>query len=266
MAMAKILAGIPDTLAVILAGGLGTRLRSVVADRPKVLAPVLQRPFVSYLLDQLAAVGIKQVVLLTGYRAGQVAQELGSRHTGMELFYSPELTPLGTAGALRAAMPLLSTSNILLLNGDSYCHVDLAGCADIHRRQRADLSLVVTAVEDSGRYGQVVLASNNQVSRFVEKQPGPSGQKGWINAGIYLLSRGLVEEIPPGRSVSLEREMLPAWTAPGHGKRVFGYCCPGPFLDIGTPESYTAAESFFAGTYREAFRESLQTCNCLATE
>jgi len=249
-----------DPLAVILAGGLGTRLRPVVADRPKVLAPVLQRPFVTYLLDQLAAAGLRRVVFLTGYRAEQIEQELGGSHAGMKLLYSREKKPLGTAGALRAALPYLTTRNILLLNGDSYCHVDLTAFADFHSQQRADLSLVITAVPDSGRYGQVVLAADNRLDGFAEKlQAGVRGQSGWINAGIYLLRRSLVEEIPQGRAVSLERELLPNWIAGEQGRRVFGFRCPGPFLDIGTPESYAAAESFFSGTRWEVVCESVQT-------
>jgi D-glycero-alpha-D-manno-heptose 1-phosphate guanylyltransferase len=249
-----------NTLAVILAGGLGTRLRPVFADRPKAMAPVLRRPFVTYLLDKLATAGLRRAVFLTGYRAEQIEQELGGSYAGMTLLYSREQTPLGTAGALRGALPHLTTRNILLLNGDSYCHVDLTSFADFHSQHRAEISLVITAVPDSGHYGQVVLATDNRIVSFAEKfQTRVRDQLGWINAGIYLLRRSLVEEIPQGRAVSLERELLPTWIAGDQGKRVLGYCCHGPFLDIGTPESYAAAESFFSGASREVVCEGVQT-------
>src|SRR3954463_14123588 len=117
--------GLADTDAVILAGGLGARLRSVVADRPKVLAPVLGRPFVTYLLDQLAAAGLRRAVLLTGFRAEQVRQTLAEQHAGLDLAYSTEPTPLGTAGAVRDALDQVDTADVLLLNGDSFCPLDL---------------------------------------------------------------------------------------------------------------------------------------------
>src|SRR5438105_3788922 len=112
--------------AAILAGGLGTRLRPAVADRPKVLAPIHGRPYLTFLLDQLADAFIEEVVLLTGFQAGQVRRTLGETYAGMRLLYSEEPAPLGTAGAVRWALDKLSLPTILLLNGDSYCDVHLS--------------------------------------------------------------------------------------------------------------------------------------------
>ncbi len=165
------------------------------------------------------------------------------------------------AAAVRAAWPHLTRPNLLLLNGDSYCDVDLAAFADFHRRQQADLSMVITPVPDCRRYGQVVLASEGTVSDFREKQT--LLQRGWINAGVYVLRRGLVPEIPPGQPVSLERELLPAWLTPGCGKRISGFRCPGPFLDIGTPESYSAAETFFRKRRDEVHGETVSARDCV---
>jgi len=223
----------------ILAGGLGTRLRSRIADRPKVMAPVRGRPYLTYLLDQLAGAGLRDVVLLTGFMADLVQATLGDSYAGMRLAYSAEPAPLGTGGALRLALPLLSTPAVLLLNGDSYCDVAVPELWAFHQRQRAAVSLTLCQVADTSRFGGVRLVGD-RVERFDEKQA--AGGPGCINAGVYIINRNRVEEIPPGRPVSLEREMFPAWANDGC---VHGFLCSGRFLDIGTPESYTEAETFF---------------------
>ncbi|HEY7326870.1 MAG TPA: nucleotidyltransferase family protein [Gemmataceae bacterium] len=229
-----------DVTAAILAGGLGTRLRSRIADRPKVLAPVGGQPYLAYLLDQVADAGVRTVVLLTGYLADQIRSTFGDRYRGLRLMYSPEPSPLGTAGAVRLALPYLTSSTILLLNGDSYCAASLPEFWEYHQRQAADLSLVLTEVEDCSRYGCVHRGSDGRVSRFEEKNS--AGGAGWVNAGIYLMNRSLIEEIPVDVPMSLERDMCPLWA---DGKRCFGFPSQGRFLDIGTPESYAQAEAFF---------------------
>jgi NDP-sugar pyrophosphorylase family protein len=232
-----------EVTAAILAGGLGTRLRSCVANRPKVLAPVCGRPYLGYLLEQLASAGVRAAVLLTGYLGDQVRLAFGDSYRGMRLTYSCEPSPLGTAGALRRALPYLSSSTILLLNGDSYCAASLPEFWTFHQRQSADLSLVLTPVEDCSRYGCVHLGPDGRVLRFEEKNRA-SGS-GWVNAGIYLLDRTLIQEISADVPSSLERDLCPKWTA---DKRCFGYPCRGRFLDIGTPESYAQAEAFFTSS------------------
>ena len=222
----------------ILAGGMGTRLRARVADRPKVLAPVRGRPYLTYLLDQLAAGGLREVALLTGYMAEMVRTTLGDTYAGMRLVYSAEPSPLGTGGALRLALPLLS-STVLVLNGDSFCDVPLAKFWNFHCQQRATVSMTLSAVTDTGRYGRVCIA-NDRIEQFEEKKEG--GGPGWINAGVYLIERAALEDIPVGQPVSLERDMFPAWAS---GSHVHGFRCTGRFLDIGTPASYAEAEKFF---------------------
>jgi D-glycero-alpha-D-manno-heptose 1-phosphate guanylyltransferase len=225
--------------AAVLAGGLGTRLRTALDDRPKVLAPVGGRPFLAYLLDALDAAGVPRIVLLIGYRGDQVRRELGNQYGGAELVYSNESSPLGTGGALREAMPLFDTQTLLLLNGDSYFGVDLPAFLRFHRHRRADLSLSLTRVDDAGRFGRVETDHNGRVTAFAEKQA--AGRAGWINAGVYLMERRLLEIVPAGRPVSLEQELLPAWI---DDKAVYGRRRSGAFLDVGTPESYALAESF----------------------
>jgi NDP-sugar pyrophosphorylase family protein len=238
--------------AAILAGGLGTRLRSVVADRPKALAPVHERPFITFLLDQLAGYGVKRVVLLTGYKAAQVRAALGDEYRDMQLCYSEETTPLGTGGAIRNAWPMLDAASLLVINGDSYCGANLAEFARFHCARAADISMVAAAAADCSRFGKIRIGVHGDILSFQEKQAGAGA--GWINAGIYLLQTALIADIPANRSVSFEREMIPQWLAAG--KKVAGLPSDAVFLDIGTPESYAQAEQFFA----EQMLAPLATC------
>ena len=224
----------------ILAGGLGTRLRSVVADRSKVIAEVNGRPFLSYILDHLAAAGFAEAVLCTGYGGAGLEKSLGDNHSGLRLRYSHETEPRGTAGALRLALPQIEAGDWLVLNGDSFCDADLPAFCRFHRQSGAKASLVLTHTDDPGRFGLVEVLPTKEIAAFREKVPGAA--PGWVNAGIYLISRPLLAQLPEGRSISLERDCFPTWV--GHG--LFGYQSGGRFLDIGTPESYGQAAAFFA--------------------
>jgi NDP-sugar pyrophosphorylase family protein len=225
--------------AAILAGGLGTRLRSVVADRPKVLAEVNGRPFLAYLLEQVAAAGVKKVILCTGYLGEQIEAAFGPNYAGLQLSYSPETTPLGTGGALRLALPLITSDSVLVLNGDSYCQVDLPAFYAWYQQQAVRAALVLTHLADTSRSGWVQL-ENGRVIEFVEKKGG--GSPGWVNAGIYLVSRSMLKTIPPEQMVSIERDIFPAWLQVGLG----GFQSKGLFIDIGIPESYTLAAKVLA--------------------
>ncbi len=221
--------------AAILAGGLGTRLRPAVSDKPKVLADVGGRPFILRLLEQLAAAGIQNVVLCTGHLGEQVEAALGTSFQSVALAYSRETAPLGTAGALRQALPLLNSDPVLALNGDSFCECDIRALIDFHHTRAARNTICLRAVDDTSRYGRVALDSQDRILAFEEK--GVSG-RGWINAGIYLLARTTLEAIPVNTAVSIEREVFPALVANG----LFGFRTRGTrFIDIGTPESYAAA-------------------------
>lgn len=227
--------------AAVLAGGLGTRLRSVVADRPKVLAEVGGRPFLAYLLDQLMAAGVRSVVLCTGHLGQQVQDRFGDSYGTLRLRYSRESLPLGTAGALRLALPLFGSANVLVLNGDSFCDSSLGDFWAWHCARGADATLLLAHVSDTSRYGRVHVDAGGRVRRFDEKDG--SGGPGWINAGIYLLKHRLLETIPANGVVSLEREMFPAWIEQG----LYGCQGNGRFIDIGVPEAYADAEHFFSG-------------------
>ena len=226
--------------AIVLAGGLGTRLRSVVADRPKVLADVAGRPFLAYLLDKLLAAEVQHVVLSTGHMADLIESAFGSACGSLQLWYSRESAPLGTGGALRLALDQVNSEQVLVLNGDSYCTVDLQAFARSHSRTGAAVSLALAHVDDTGRYGRVEVDSAGRITGFAEKIAtcGP----GWINAGVYLIQRSMLEQIPQGRTLSLERDVFPVWI----NGAMFGYQSDARLLDIGTPESYAEAASFLA--------------------
>jgi NDP-sugar pyrophosphorylase family protein len=223
----------------ILAGGLGTRLRPATGERQKVLAEVAGRPFLSFLLDRLATQGFCDVVLCVGHRAAEVEAALGTAHGPLRLRYSHETRPLGTAGALRHALPLLDAPAALVLNGDSFCDADLAAAWAWHAAERSEATLVLVEVADTSRYGRVEVDESGVIHRFVEKQELRT--RGWINAGIYLLARARIASIPAGRPLSLERDVFPGWVDGG----LRGWRTRARFIDIGTPESYAEALRFF---------------------
>ncbi len=229
-----------DITAVILAGGLGTRLRKVVSDRPKVLSNVCKRPFLSYLLDQLTDGGFKHVVLCIGYLGEQVKKVFGSRYGSLRLFYSQEKKSLGTAGAIRLALPLFKSKLLLILNGDSFFETDLRTFVDQHNEKCSNASMLLVEMTDTSHYGSVKVDTNCIIKSFDEKVSNI--RNGWVNSGIYLIEDHMVRKIPAYQSVSLEHEMFPAWI--GHG--LYGYQRHGRFIDIGTPETFAEAQEFFS--------------------
>lgn len=230
-----------DLSALILAGGLGTRLRSVLSDRPKVLAEVAGRPFLAYLLDQLARWGLSEVTLCTGYLSEQIERVFGSEYAGLHIRYSREAKPLGTGGALGLAAREITTRTALVLNGDSYCYADLSPFYLAHRQWGGKATLLLTRMEDTKRFGRVRVDAQGAIQSFEEKVA--TACPGWVNAGLYLIEADALRLIPADRAVSLEQEIFPAWVRVG----LFGYATSATLLDIGTPESYGAAEAFLAG-------------------
>jgi D,D-heptose 1,7-bisphosphate phosphatase len=227
--------------AVILAGGLGTRLRPVVSGRPKVLAPVAGRRFLAYQLDQLADADFRDVVICTGYLGGQVRETFGEHWRRLRLVYSQEPQPLGTAGALRFALDQVTAPRATVLNGDSFCDVDFHSLTEFHLANHADATLTITKVHKANRFGSVEIGEAGEVKSFSEKGRGVAA---WINAGVYILEREIIASIPSGSQVSLEQNCFPNWI----GRRLLSYPHEGRFLDIGTPESFHAAQTFFMPT------------------
>jgi D-glycero-alpha-D-manno-heptose 1-phosphate guanylyltransferase len=222
---------------VLLVGGLGTRLRSVVPSAPKPMASVGDRPFLELLVRQLQCQGIRRLVMCTGYLAGQIEDEFGDgRGLDVEIEYSKEPAPLGTAGAVKLAQPLLTEgSDFLVLNGDSFLEVDFARLLRFHREHGGLVTMAVVPVPNAQRYGTVKVGPGGRVEGFTEKTG--STAPGLVNAGVYLFRKAIFEHIPDGPA-SLERDVFPEIFSQG----VFALEQDGMFIDIGTPEDYARAQ------------------------
>lgn len=228
-------------LAIVLAGGFGTRLQSVVADVPKPMAPVNGRPFLEILLDHLHAQGVPQVWLATGYKHEVIEGHFGSDYRGLPLRYSVEREPLGTGGAILQALGSAGVDRAFVLNGDTHCPVDLSALYGRHLATAALLTLSLVAVEDAGRFGRVETDAEGRVTAFREKAPG--GGPGWINAGVYAVERALFESAPSRPRFSFETEVMQP--AADH-LPVFALPTQAPFIDIGIPSEYARAQELFA--------------------
>jgi NDP-sugar pyrophosphorylase family protein len=234
-----------DTCAVILCGGLGTRLRRAVPGLPKSLAPVAGRPFLDYMLVHLATSGIREVILCTGFRRESIEAEYGTgSRLGLSIIYSPEPLPLGTAGALKHAAALVRCETCFLLNGDSFIDVDFERLLDCHRSTPAVATMTLAPLASPLRYGQVTLHPNGAVQSFVEKPTSAvrpfADHPSLINAGVYALSRRVFDEIAPvPPAVSFEHHTLPSLIDRG----LFGFISTGFFIDIGVPEDYQRAQT-----------------------
>lgn len=225
--------------AVILAGGKGTRLRSVVSDHPKPMAEVAGKPFLEWLILELRSQNIRQIILSTGYMGEVVENYFGNGSDwDVEIRYSCEQSALGTGGAARQALRAIEGDRFLLLNGDSFCRVDFPDFLQKHQQRGAIASLYTVPTEDCRRYGTVVLGDRGAVLAFEEKSDRQ--RSGLVSAGIYLLERQAVATLTPGQKISIETECFPHLI----GKGLYGVIGDGPFLDIGTPASYAAATAF----------------------
>ncbi|HNW34018.1 MAG TPA: sugar phosphate nucleotidyltransferase [Candidatus Ozemobacteraceae bacterium] len=229
-----------DLPAAILAGGLGTRLRGCLNNLPKPLAPIHGLPFLAYLLWQLHDAGCTRAILCTGHRGDLVEATFGRRFGNVVLDYSREQTPLGTAGALRHAFPAVRADHVLVMNGDTFCHIPLQTFIQRALARPGTESLAVVPAGETASYGRILLDDAGLVRSFDEK-PAAGESPGVVNAGIYLLSASLLSGLPANTAVSLEREVLPRTASE---RKLNGFTFSGPFLDIGVPERLAAADSF----------------------
>ena len=246
--------------AILLCGGMGTRLRSVVSDRPKPMADICGKPFLQYLLEMLRDKGITEVIFALGYM-GEMIEEYfqdGSAF-GLKIAYSYEEEPLGTGGAIRNALPKILEEEVLVLNADTYFPMDYQGLLRFHQENDGDFSLATRAIEDISRYGAVRRDPAGRILAWNEKlgdggqQPGEGSKQpiegnaqqavssshktlaGEINGGIYVMKKSLIAEIPEGKQ-SLEQDCIPKGLS--EGKRIFGLPFEGYFMDIGIPKDY----------------------------
>ena len=226
------------TQAVILVGGEGTRLRPVTSRVPKPVAPVVERPFVAYILDDLARHGVERAIFSTGFLAEAIEAQIGDgAGYGLQVDYAVETEPLGTAGAIANCADKLDDGSFYVCNGDVLSDVDLTALAALHADKGAMGTIFLTPVEDPRRYGLVELRDDASVASFLEK-PGEWQGTALINAGVYVLEHEVLEMIPRGRQFSIERGVFPRLAQAGS---LYGYVDRGYWRDIGTPESYLQA-------------------------
>lgn len=236
------------TTAIVLAGGLGTRLRSVVADVPKPMAPVNGRPFLEHLLEYWIDRGIVRFILSVGYLHDVIKSHFGTAWRGADIGYSVEREPLGTGGGLLQAVAGQGVGDdVLLLNGDTYFEVDLDALARFHFRNGSDWTFSLFRSEARERYMGIALDRNGRVTGLGEvRDTGPL----LVNGGVYLVNTRILGTCDggAGRPASLERDMLPRLLAGGAG--LYGMEFPGRFLDIGIPADYARADGLLGGISR----------------
>lgn len=231
----------PNLQAVILCGGLGTRLKNRLGGAPKSLAPISGRPFLEYLLCDLVAVGIRNVVLCTGHGGAAIRGHFGNgeKH-GAAIQYSEEKESLGTGGALKNGQALIRSNPFLVLNGDTLLDIDYGRLISKHSKAGAVVTLALTQVKDGGRYGNVMVLPNGQVTQLREKPRDieSNSEPVWIYGGVCCTDQRIFSEIRPAPpAVSLERDVLPNLTSRG----LFAEMFTGFFLDIGIPQDYERA-------------------------
>jgi mannose-1-phosphate guanylyltransferase len=223
--------------ALILVGGEGTRLRPLTSTVPKPVVPLVDRPFLAYMLEWLASHGVQEVVLSCGFMADGVRNVLGDGAShGVNLSYVEEERPLGTGGAIKHAEPLLA-ERFFVLNGDVLTDIDLSAQLAQHDRTGARATLALIGVEDPSAYGLVRIDGERAVTDFLEKPSPDQIDTNLISAGAYVLERSVLELMPPEGPCSIEREVFPSLIGAG----LFGFPADGYWLDIGTPERYLQA-------------------------
>ena len=234
--------------AVILLGGKGTRLAAQFPDRPKCLVPVAGRPFLEWQLDWLKRNGAVRVLLAAGHLADVLEAHLAARPAdGLEIVLSREPAPLGTGGALKYVEPQLVSDPVFVVNGDSLApNLDFSTLwktgrgffRTVEKRWPGCAALLVAPIENAGRYGTVEFDPDGYATAFREKADRAAG---FVNAGLYLLPRSVVADIPAGKAVSLETEIFPALAA---RRRLVAIPIPPPLLDMGTPDGLAAMAAF----------------------
>ena len=223
--------------AIILAGGFGTRLRSVVSDVPKPMAPVAGRPFLTYLLDRLQKQGYTHVVLATGYLHEKVEEFFGHEYRGISIDYARELSPLGTGGAMVNALQYCHEDAVTVINGDTLFDIDHERLCRFAEEKDTSLAIVLRQVPDAGRYGSVEIDANGCITTFKEKNA--EAGSGLINGGIYRIQRSLLDGFTLGEKFSFEQELMQQRY---RDERYYAYADGAYFLDIGIPEDYSRAQ------------------------
>lgn len=222
--------------AIILAGGMGTRLRSVITEIPKPMAPVGNRPFLAIILDNLNDQGIEHVILAVGYKYKVIQSHFGEQYKKISLDYAIEEEPLGTGGAVSLALNQINGDAFLMMNGDTLFDVNLNNLSQFHSKKKADLSMALKPIENQDRYGLVKVDENAQVIEFAEKQ---HIDQGLINGGVYATSKSYIDSLNLPQKYSWEKDILETQSITS---KIFGFVSDSYFIDIGIPEDYTRAQ------------------------
>lgn len=224
-----------ETDVVVLCGGLGTRLKDVLPNTPKVLCTVDDKPFLTQLIDQLKGYGFKRIILCTGHLSEQI-EEYVKHYDDVEIICSKEEEPLGTAGAIKNAESLIQSESFIALNGDTYFDIDMKALFDKHMNNQHFATLVVSSQSLSKAVGSITLDKNNQILSFKEKSD--DSEKGYISLGLYAFQKEILKLIPRGEKVSLEYDVFPYML----DRKCFAFHLEGKWVDFGTPDGLSKAK------------------------
>ena len=227
----------------ILAGGLGTRLQSVVSDRPKAMAEINGRPFLDILIDYLSSFGIRRFILCIGHMAEYFSEYQCKNNYNAEIILSIEKKPLGTGGAVKYAEKIIRSDPFIVVNGDSFCRLDVSDLFSFHKRSHALVSMAVTKRKNAKDYGLISLDKAQRILSFQEKKK--CFEQSYVNAGVYVFNKSLLDLIPLSINYSLENELFPSLFS----NEFYGYICDCKLMDIGTPDRYKYAQKYFAKNY-----------------
>jgi D-glycero-alpha-D-manno-heptose 1-phosphate guanylyltransferase len=223
--------------AVILAGGLGTRLKSIIQDIPKPMADINGRPFLAFVLENLIAKGVDRFVISAGYKHEVIREYFKNEFNGVPVIYCIEDEPLGTGGGIKKSLELCTEENVLILNGDTFFNADLVQLSEVHAAKKSNLTMVLRKVENAGRYGNVEFGNDSRLSGFKEKNDNSNA--GYINGGIYLIKKNIFTTLSFPDKFSFEKDFLEKYYS-----ILNMYVCLSEayFIDIGIPTDYEKAK------------------------
>ena len=222
--------------AILLAGGLGTRLQDVLPDIPKCMAAVNGKPFLTYILDYLIDQEIDKVILSIGYRKDKIINYFGANYKNLVIEYAIENEPLGTGGAIKQSLDYCTQNDVFVINGDTYFTPGLKEMEEIHSQTKADITIAVKEMSETERYGVILTDKDGRITDFREKDPNT--ESGWINGGIYLIKRKIFDSILD-QKFSLENDVFKESCSTF---KMQAYQTDAFFLDMGIPEDYIKAQ------------------------
>jgi D-glycero-alpha-D-manno-heptose 1-phosphate guanylyltransferase len=226
---------------IILVGGIGTRLQSLVANVPKPMALVNNIPFLNYQLNYLKHYGIKNIIFSTGYLAEKISTYYKNNFNGLFISYSHENNPLGTGGGIRLAINSINDEEVLVLNGDSFFDVDIEQFYNLHKKSQSQISLALRQISNASRYGTVVRNANHRIVSFKEKDG--IATKGIINGGVYIITKKLfLNNTLANKNFSIEKDFFEKKL---NELNMYGFEFDNYFIDIGIPEDYLKAQNDF---------------------